>query len=93
MLHEDPLDAVAGPDAGAVAGCQPEAGQPAGDASGFAIEFTPGTAYVLMANHKGFAVRETGGSVGQGLRNRLFQEGRCGPAGIAERWQATSVTP
>jgi hypothetical protein len=27
------------------------------------------------------------------LRDGFFQEGRCGPAGIAERWQATSVTP
>ena len=93
VLHEDPLDAVAGPDAGAVAGRESEAGESAGDAGGFAIEFTPGEADVLMADDEGFAVRETGGGVREGLRDGLFQEGRCGPAGIAERWQCTSVTP
>ena len=85
--------AAAAAPAGAVAGTEPEAGESAGDARDFEIEFTPGEAYVLMANHESFAIRETGGGVRHGLRYGLFQEGRCGPAGIAERWQATSVTP
>ena len=76
-----------------LAGPQTEAGESAGDVRDLEIEFTPGEAYVLMANHESFAFRETGGSVRHGLRDGLFQQGRCGPAGIAERWQATSVTP
>ena len=93
VLHEDPLDAVAGPDAGAVAGGESEAGESAGDAGGFAIELTPGEADVLMADDEGFAVGETGGGVREGLGDGLFEKGRCGPARIAERWQRTSVTP
>ena len=93
VLHEDPLDAVAGPDAGAVAGRESESGESAGDAGRFAIEFTPGEADILMADHECFAVRETGGGVREGLRDGFFQEGRRGPTGIAERWQSTSVTP
>ena len=93
VLHEDPLDAVAGPDAGAVAGGESEAGESAGDAGGFAIEFAPGEADVLMADDEGFAIGETGGGVREGLCDGLLEEGRFGPAGIAERWQRTSVTP
>src|SRR5260370_9961635 len=67
VLHEDPLDAVTGPDAGAVAGGESEAGESAGDAGGFAIEFTPGEADVLMADDEGFAVGATGGGVRGGF--------------------------
>ena len=93
VLHEDPLDAVAGPDAGAVTGGESEAGETAGDAGGFAIEFAPGEANVLVADDEGFAVGETGGGVGESLGDGLLDEGRFGPAGITERWQRTSVAP
>ena len=93
VLHEDPLDAVAGPDAGAVAGGESEAGESAGDAGGFAIELTPGEADVLMADDEGFAIGKTGGGIRESLGDGLLEEGRCGPARIAERWQRTSVTP
>ena len=85
VLHEDPLHTVAGPDAGTVAGCESEAGEPAGDAGGIAIQFTPSEAGVLMADDEGFAVGETGGGFSEGLRDGFFQKGRCGPAGIAKR--------
>jgi hypothetical protein len=73
VLQEDPLDAVAGPNAGAVAGGESEAGESACDAGDFAIKLPPGEADVLMANHESFAFRETGGSVGHGLRDGFFQ--------------------
>ena len=72
---------------------QAESGQAAGDTGGFAIEFTPGEADILVADHDGFAIREPGGGVREGLRDGFFQEGHLGPTGIAERWQSTSVTP
>ena len=85
VLHEDPLDAVAGPYAGAVAWREPESGESAGDTGRFAIEFTPGEANILMADDEGFTLREPGGDVRKGLRDGFFQEGRRGPTGIAER--------
>ena len=51
----------------------------------FTIEFTPGSANILMADHKCFPVRETGGNVRESLRDGFFPEGRRGPTGIAER--------
>ena len=64
VLHENPLDAVAGPNARAVAGRQSETRQAARHARGFAVEFTPGEARILMAHHQGFAVGESGCGVG-----------------------------
>src|ERR1017187_6587083 len=58
VLHQDPLDAVAGPYAGAVAGLQSQTGEPAGDAGGFLVQFTPRQTRVLMANHERFPFRE-----------------------------------
>ena len=50
VLQQDPLDAVAGPDADAVAGRESQAGESARDARDFAIQLAPGEADVLVAD-------------------------------------------
>ena len=67
VLEEDPLDVVGGPDADAFAGDEAEAGEAAGGAGDFGVEFTPGDAAVLMANDEGLAVRDARGRVRDGL--------------------------
>jgi hypothetical protein len=82
VLQEDPLDAVAGPDAGAVARAQSQAREAACRAGDFAVEFAPREAHVLMAHHQRFAVGKSGGGMADCLGNGLFQQGHGRPADI-----------
>ena len=84
MLHEDPLHAVARPDAGAVARAQSKAGQSACRARDLAIEFAPGEANILMADHQRVPVGKAGSRMAHRLRNSLFQQGHVGPADIRQ---------
>ena len=85
VLEQNPLQAIGGPDAGAVAGAKAQASQPAGGAGGLAVQSGPGQAHVLVADDQGVAVRELTRGIGQHLRNGLFDEGYVRPPGIAKR--------
>jgi hypothetical protein len=91
VLQQDPLHAVAGPDAGAIARPQAETGQTACRAGHFAVQFPPRQSHILVAHYQRFAVRKSGGGIGDSLGNGLFQKGHGCPAHIAERrfreWQ------
>ena len=84
VLEQEPFDAVAGPDAGAVAGPEAEAGEAAGGAGDGFVELAPGEVDVLMAHDDGVPFREAGGDIAESLGDRLFEEGHVRPAAVAE---------
>ena len=81
VLQQHPLDAVAGPDAGAVAGRESEAGQSAGHAGGFGIELAPGKPHALVADDQGFALgKRAGGRRARACEMVRSMRGAVGPA-------------
>ena len=67
VLHQDPFDAVAGPDAGAVAGPKSEARESSGDAGDFPIQLLPREPHILMADDQAVARRKPRGGASQRL--------------------------
>src|SRR5271154_2624361 len=81
-LEIDPLGAVGGPHADAVAGDQPEAGQSARGALHFVMKLAPGEADTLMPHHQRFAIRESAYRVSKNLVSRLRGQLEFGSADV-----------
>ena len=84
VLQQHPLQAVAGPDAGAVARTQTEARQATGRARDLGVQFTPCQPRGLVTDDESFAIPEFRRGILQSLRNGLFEQGHVGPASITQ---------
>ena len=78
-VHHDPLDAVGGPEADAVAAADAQRPEAAGDTIGFRAEFGPGEALLLMATGDGETVRVAAGGAVQQVADGQLEQRTAGP--------------
>ena len=84
-VHHDPLDAVGGPEADAVAAADAERPEPAGHAVGLGAELGPGKALSLVAGGHGQAVGKAIGGAVEQVADGQFQQRPARTAGVAQR--------
>ena len=83
-VHHDPLNAVGGPQADAIAAANAEGPEATGDAIGYLAEFGPGHAARLVARSYGKAVRKARRGAMEEVADGEVEEGDIFSVGVAE---------
>jgi hypothetical protein len=90
-VHENPFEAVGGPDADAIFGTEAEAGEAASSAVYFRVEVGESESGVLMSRDEGFAIGEAGGGGSESLVDGLVEERGVRTFRVTKHWSIISA--